>query len=227
MSAVVRAARDFDTFFAGTAPVMLARAIMLCGNREDAEDAVQEAYVEAYRAWERIGGYESAEAWVHRVMLQRLWKQYRRRKTGRDRILDLTVPAQAAPEQTAEAREVLRLLAGLPPVQRMVMVLHCVQGWSQQEVARELRITRGAVASSVFKARHTLRGALGMAPDETGGARSPLLGRMGRIGLGRRSPAADPLATVLCDTEAWLRAAVRADAESLRRLREAVGQETL
>ncbi|MBD0419432.1 sigma-70 family RNA polymerase sigma factor [Streptomyces sp. TRM S81-3] len=230
--------RDFETFFSGAYPRLLAQAIMVCGSREDAEDAVQEAFVEAYRAWDRIAGYELPEAWVYRVAVQRLWKTHRRRRTGQDRLPDVPVPVQAGPEQTAEAREVLRLLAALPPRQRATMVLFCLHGWSQKEVAKALRMTRGGVAANVSKARQTLREALDMAADETSG-RDPFMGGAepagagrtdasridaSRIDVGRLGLGADPVVTALRHAEAWLRAAVVADPAALDRARAAVAR---
>ncbi len=45
----------FDVFFAESSPRVLARALVLAANRHDAEDAVQDAYAEALRRWDRIG----------------------------------------------------------------------------------------------------------------------------------------------------------------------------
>lgn len=220
--------RDFETFFSGAYARVLAQVIMLCGSREDAEDVTQEAFLEAYRAWERIAGYDLPEAWVYRVSVQRLWKTRRRRRTGQDRLPDVPVPVQAGPEQSAEAREVLRLLAALPPRQQVTMVLFCLHGWSQSEIAKTLRMTRGGVAANVSKARRTLKEALDMAADDTS-RRDPFMsgpepagpGRLdvGRIGLGR-----DPVVMALRNAEAWLRAAVEADPEGLGRARAALAR---
>ncbi|MFV2103549.1 RNA polymerase sigma factor [Micromonospora sp. LOL_024] len=220
--------RDFTTFFAGTYSAILAQAIMLCGDRADAEDATQEAFVEAYRVWGRIAAYDTPEAWIHRVMVQRLWKTYRKRRTGQQLLLHLPVPVQAGPEQTAEAREVLRLLATLPPRQRITLVLFCLEGRSQQDIAKALRMTRGGVAANVAKARQTLREALRMGANEVDG-RAPLVAGMGagwpgrfearRIGAGQ-----DQLVRALLDTQSWLRAAVEADPQTLDRARAALAE---
>lgn len=218
--------RDFETFFSCAYERVLAQVIMLCGSREDAEDVTQEAFLEAYRAWERIAGYDLPEAWVYRVSVQRLWKTHRRRRTGRDRLAEVPVPVQAGPEQSAEAREVLRLMAALPPRQQVTMVLFCLHGWSQSEIAKALRMTRGGVAANVSKARQTLKEALDMATDDTS-RHDPFLsgpepagpGGLGasRIGLGR-----DPVVTALRNAEAWLRAAVEAGPAGLGRARAAL-----
>ncbi|MEV0170408.1 sigma-70 family RNA polymerase sigma factor [Streptomyces sp. NPDC050803] len=220
--------RDFETFFSGAYARVLAQVIMLCGSREDAEDVTQEAFVEAYRAWERLTEYELPEAWVYRVAVQRLWKTQRKRRTGQDRLPDVPVPVRASPEQSAEAREVLRLLAALPPRQRITMVLFCLHGWPQTEIAKALRMTRGGVAANVSKARQTLKEALDMASDETTG-RDPFMAGadpagLGRIEAGRIGLGGDPVVRALRDTEAWLRAAVLADPEKVDRARAALAR---
>lgn len=221
--------RGFETFFSQTYERVLAQAIMLSGNREDAEDAVQEAFLEAYRAWDRITGYDLPEAWVHRVSVQRLWRTHRRRRIGQDRLPDLPVPVQASPEQCAEAREVLRLLAALPPRQRVTMVLFCLHGWSQREIAKTLRMTRGGVAANVSKARGTLKDALDMAVDDVNrhdpfmsglDSAAPNSAGPGRLdGLG-----SDPVVMALRSAEAWLWAAVEAEPEGLGRARAALAR---
>ncbi|MFK0279783.1 RNA polymerase sigma factor [Streptomyces sp. NPDC090499] len=220
--------RDFEDFFACAYERVLAQVIMLCGSREDAEDVTQEAFLEAYRAWDRIAGYDLPEAWVYRVSVQRLWKTHRRRRTGQDRLPDLPVPVQAGPEQSAEAREVLRLLAGLPPRQRVTMVLFCLHGWSQSEIAKTLRMTRGGVAANVSKARRTLKEALDMAGDDTSRhdpfMSGPAPAGPGRPGVGRTGLGSDPVVMALRNAQAWLRAAVEADPERVGRARAALAR---
>ncbi|MGH3857828.1 MAG: RNA polymerase sigma factor, partial [Pseudonocardiaceae bacterium] len=110
---------DFSEFYDQTAPRMLARALMRCGQLQNAEDAVQDAYAEALRRWQRVGGYESPEAWVYKIMKQRLSRAakhwwWARRKPTTPELLELAVPPAATAEETAEAREVLRALFLLP-----------------------------------------------------------------------------------------------------------------
>ncbi len=200
-------AEDFTAFFASTCPGMLAKAILLSGHRQEAEDAVQEAYTEALRSWHRIGAYDSPEAWVYKVMRQRLWAASRRASRQVPSGVDLRVPAGslADPERAAEARAAIAALAGLPGKMRFVVVMHCLNGMPQGEVARELGLARGTVAVYLHSARRLLEKTLGMAPARR--ADQPLV-PVGIPPSGSREPvvAADPLVSSLRAAELWLRA---------------------
>ncbi|GAA2455940.1 RNA polymerase sigma factor [Streptomyces macrosporus] len=226
------ATEEFEVFFARSFPGMLARALLLCGHRQDAEDAVQEAYAEAFRRWDRIAGYEAPDAWVYRVVRQRLWAAGRRGARTRTGALDdLPHPVVAGVEQTAHARAVLDALALLPRRQRTVLVLHCLHGMSQDAVAQELGLSRGGVAASLFKARRTLEKVLdmrGREADRPSGRAEELVspGAARSRGLGAPLPPerqdGDRTARALRAAEAWLRGAVAADAETMARVRAAV-----
>lgn len=159
---------DFNTFFAQSCQEMLARALVLARSRHDAEDAVQEAYIEALTRWDRISGYENPGAWVYRIVRQRLWKSSKRwarvRSLGSDEATRRA--AHGDPELFTDAVQALSALAGLPDRQRMVMVMHCLHQMDQREIAEELGLTRGAVAATIFKARRKLEKALGIKDSE-------------------------------------------------------------
>jgi RNA polymerase sigma factor (sigma-70 family) len=158
-------AMDFHHFFERSFPRMMASALTLSGNRHDAEDAVQEAYAEAFRGWGTVGGYDAPDAWVHRVMRQRLWKAARRwRRVSSLEAVELAtwLPANGDVEQSVQARAVLAELARLPDRQRITTVMYCLAGMSQDEIAGELGCTRTAVAQNIFKARRRLAKSLGV-----------------------------------------------------------------
>jgi RNA polymerase sigma-70 factor (ECF subfamily) len=202
------AADGFAAFFGSTVSGMLARALLLCGHRPDAEDAVSEAYCEALARWDRVGGYDSPEGWVYRVMCQRLWKSARRQARQVPVGLEVPVPAHVGPERAAEVREVLGALAGLPPRQYLVMVLN-LEGRSQAEIAAALRIRTGTVGAHLFRARRALEQMLGTAPEQRR-AGEPLVAGTGRSTVLRRLPA-DPVAAAVRDAARWLEESVEAD----------------
>lgn len=209
----------FETFYESTVAGMRARAIMLCRHPQDAEDAVAEAYMKALQRWDRISGYDAPEAWVYRVMQRRLWRLADRRVSPRP-AEELDGPtSMLVPELELAARRVLDALATLPPRQRVVLVLHCLCGLSQDEVKAELGLrSRNTVAAHLFKARRTLARILDLAPPPVADPVSPEYG-LASAGL------ADPLVVALADTARQVRAWVDADTTAAPRIRRRIATE--
>ncbi len=226
---------DFTTFYKVTAPLALARAIMLGYGRQDAEDAVQEACFEAFMRWDQICRYDLPEAWVFTVMAQRLrrgWAKGQREKQAWEKLWDRRRPVKhnhswdlAAsspdPERAAEVREVLEAVGALPPSQRTPMLLHCLLGLSQQEVAGVMGITGGTVRKNIYVARRKLQDAFGMTPTPPPEHRDALAG-VSRLPVVPVSYG--PLTALLRETEAWVSDAVQADQVSLARIREGISR---
>ena len=186
---------DFDAFVRRSMPGLLARAVLYCGHRQTAEDAVAEAYLEAFRHWSEL---RSPAAWVDTTMRRRIardsarwWSRWRRSE------LDGPVPPRSAVDEETAALAVLRSIGRLPPRQRQVRVLVRLEGLTYQEVAVELGISAGAVGSNLAKARATRATLLGLT-GPVAGPGDPLV-----VGAGRRV-AVDPMASLLHDaTGSW------------------------
>lgn len=213
--------QTFEAFFADTFSRMVARATVLCGHRSDAEDAVAEAYAAAFVRWQHL---KVPEAWVYTVVQRRLWRVARLR--SRETELPDWLLSDSGPEQDRAVREILEAVAGLPPRQRMVLVLQCLHGLSQEEIRQQLGIrSRSTVAAHLFKARRTLERVLQMTPTHTCAddqrpirRDEPLMAPLGRV-----RPSAhtweDPLAAPLRAAIERLRVAIEDDPDALVRLR--------
>ncbi|MGY0060575.1 RNA polymerase sigma factor [Streptomyces sp. LZ34] len=200
---------DFEDFYARTYPWLAARAVMLSGNRQNAEDAVQEAFIEAMRRWPTVRACASPEGWVVTTMRRKLSRDGRR-WWFRWKPVELTVPAAttATVEETSEALAALRALGMLPPRQRQVVVMHSLEGMSYAEIGAELGISAGSVGSNLHKARARLSLLLDVSPE---------LGRPGdSLVPGVRT---DPLSTALRGAAAWLLDGLLGDARTRDRLR--------
>ncbi|MBP2478118.1 RNA polymerase sigma-70 factor (ECF subfamily) [Crossiella equi] len=210
---------DFPEFFERSCPAMLARALMLTENRQDAEDAVQEAFAEAMRRWPELAGRhpETPEEWVARAVRQRLWAAARRWRRYRPLDLVVSLPARSTPEQAAEVRLVLDALARLPARWRVVAHLHLVEGLTAAEVAAELRIREGAARTVIGKARKALDNLLGLTGARGEGA---LAGRPRPITLPGGLAAADPVAQALRRTERLLEAGTEEEGAAPTRVRD-------
>ncbi|HVQ95724.1 MAG TPA: sigma-70 family RNA polymerase sigma factor [Mycobacteriales bacterium] len=209
---------DFDLFMRRTQSRLLARAIMYCGNRQNAEDAVQEAYIEAFRHWSTL---ESPAAWLETTMRRRLARHARRWWSGRGRFeLELPVPAAATVEEEADALAVLRAIGQLPARQRQVLIRICLEGMSYRQVADELGISAGAVGANLSKARAKLATLLELDPAAPRPG-DPLVVSP-TIDRNRPTGRQDPLVPMLSAAEAWLVRGLESDPGGLDRLRAAV-----
>jgi RNA polymerase sigma factor (sigma-70 family) len=204
---------DFDAFVARTMPRLLATAVVYCGHPQNAEDAVQEAYIQAYRHWAEI---DSPEAWV-RTTMRRMLSRDGRRWWFRWRPVEPRLPGPAAsPEDSAYAREVLRAAATLPPRQRQVLVMFCVQDRPYREIAAELGIAEGTVAATLAKARAKLATLLGLTGDGADGGDTLVAAGLGRPRTAART---DRVALALRFTQDRLVRAYAADGATLARVR--------
>jgi RNA polymerase sigma-70 factor (ECF subfamily) len=141
----------------------VARAIVL--THEDAEDAVQEGFLHAYRALDRFRPEQAFGAWLHRIVANAALDIARRRKVRDADELPETVASPRPTRDPAEAGELrLRLrnaLGGLGARQRAVIVLHDVEGFKHAEIGAMLGIPEGTARSDLHHARAQLRRVLG------------------------------------------------------------------
>jgi RNA polymerase sigma-70 factor, ECF subfamily len=139
----------------------VARSIVL--THEDAEDAVQEGFLHAYRALHRFLPDQAFGAWLHRIVANAALDITRRRKV---RDADSLADTIASPfRDPAESDELKRRLSTalelLGDRQRSVIVLHDVEGYKHAEIGRMLGIPEGTARSDLHHARARLRQVLG------------------------------------------------------------------
>jgi RNA polymerase sigma-70 factor (ECF subfamily) len=135
----------------------VARAIVT--THEDAEDAVQDAFLHAYRALHRFLPDQAFGAWLHRIVANASLDITRRRKVRDADDLPETI---ASPFRDPAESDELRMrlsaaLAHLPERQRAVIVLHDVEGFKHSEIGRLLGIPEGTARSDLHYARSALR----------------------------------------------------------------------
>src|SRR3954471_13677504 len=127
-----------------------------------AEDALQQAFISAWSGLQRGDEVRDLRGWLYRIVHNTALNQLR--VSGYDYAeLDDALRGSDAPSEVMERRTVMRqTLAGLvalPDRQRDALLRVAVEGRSQEEVARELGVTEGAVRQLVHRARLTLRAA--------------------------------------------------------------------
>lgn len=163
---VMAAQRGDQDAFAALVRLHERRAYAVCraivSTHEDAEDAVQEGFLHAYRALDRFLPDQPFGAWLYRIMANSALDLVRRRKVRDTDELKETVPLPFRdPGEADELRMRLDEAIGrLTERQRSVIVLHDVEGFTHGEIGRMLGIPEGTARSDLHHARATLRGLL-------------------------------------------------------------------
>jgi RNA polymerase sigma-70 factor (TIGR02960 family) len=162
-------------------PELRVHAYRMLGSFEDAEDAVQETLLRAWRSRDTFDGASAFRAWLYRiatnVCLDAIRRRNRRPKATTlsslgevpwlqpypDRLLDEVAPPDLEPDALAVRRETIELayLAAiqlLPPRQRAVLILRDVLDFSAAETAAQLDMSVAAVNSALQRARATMHG---------------------------------------------------------------------
>ncbi len=164
-------------------PRLIAVAMRIVRDRDDAEDVVQEALLKACRSLTRFEGRSAFSTWLHRIVVNAALDRLRRHQSRRERLAydddrDLT-PADMVDEQTPERvvsrREtgaaVRGALARLSPSHREVLERREFDGESYRDLARLVHCPVGTVMSRLHHARHRLAAELAPAV-ETGSLRA-------------------------------------------------------
>lgn len=153
---------DFDRLYRATYQRVFASLVLILRNPAAAEDAAQEGYMRAFRAWKSWKQEAPAEAWLYRIALNVAFTHRRRerlyeigeviRRLGRPRVADPTEVVQ-----TDLAREI----RALPPKQAAALVLRHLHGFTNREIAAAVGIPERTVASRLAAAKSRLRTRLG------------------------------------------------------------------
>lgn len=145
----------------------------LMGNREDADDFAQEAFLKAFQAIKSFRGESSFLTWLSRiasnVCRDELRKRYRVKTESLDEKIVLDdgeiakqfVSPEPGPVEEFEKKELQELLQGyiskLSPDFRMALVLRDINGYSYEEIAEQLECSLGTVKSRISRARSYLK----------------------------------------------------------------------
>src|SRR5690349_10231807 len=153
---------------------LLVVARRLLGNEEDARDAVQDAFLSAFRSIDRFDGQAALGTWLHRIAVNAALTKLRSRRRHPEKPIDDLLPTfledghQARPardwpepfaalEREETRASVRRHIQELPDDYRTVLLLRDIEGLDTEEAARLLGLTAGAVKTRLHRARQALR----------------------------------------------------------------------
>jgi RNA polymerase sigma-70 factor (ECF subfamily) len=146
---------DLDALYVGSYRRLVVQMYAICGNLQDAEDAVQEAFITAIRKRRTLRSVQNPEAWIRTVALHRVHRGWRHRAVVR-RHQSTDRGEQPAVEVGPEHVALVTALKQLDPRQREVVVLHHLADLSVAEIAVQLEIAVGTVKSRLGRGRARL-----------------------------------------------------------------------
>jgi RNA polymerase sigma-70 factor (ECF subfamily) len=137
----------------------------MAGSAQDAEDLLQDVFLQAHRKLDSFRGDSTLGTWLYRLAVNQCLDFLRGRQSRMSRVTDsfedeaVQDPASPAPLIPAAISRVdlERAIARLPEGSRLAFVLHDVEGFAHHEVAGLLGISEGTSKSQVHKARLKLR----------------------------------------------------------------------
>lgn len=139
--------------------------LRLCGyDAARAEDLTQDAFLLAWRSLPSFRGESAFGTWLYRIAVNRTLASLRAPATdGTGDTLDDSLQDET-PFCPAERSELERAVAALPPRARSVLVLHDIEGWTHEEIARALSLAPGSCKAHLHRARSLLRARLEHTP---------------------------------------------------------------
>jgi RNA polymerase sigma-70 factor (ECF subfamily) len=177
LAARLRAGDDgaWDVVLAEYGPRLLAVARRMMATEDDAQEALQDAFLSAYKAIGRFDGASLLSTWLHRIVVNACLMKLRARRRRPETSIEALLPAylddghrrdpgpawNQPPESGIEASELRAMVRtaidGLPEAYRVVLVLRDLEGLDTEETARVLELTPNAVKTRLHRARQALR----------------------------------------------------------------------
>lgn len=149
----------FEELFRRHSEAVYRLAVRLLSDRSDAEDAVQEVFVQAWKSLPGFRGESRFTTWLYRITVNRCRRVLRYRPVAAE-LSDLVADRRPGPAETtmwrAELAAAARALERLEPRQREVLVLRELAGCSYQQIAAICGLSHAAVRTRLHRARTDL-----------------------------------------------------------------------
>lgn len=147
---------EFDDFYAASYRRLVGQVYAMIGDRDEAEECVQEAFARAWAHRRKLRTTDQPEAWVRTTAYRLAVSRWRRTRLGRrspDRALQSDGVAKPPDENTVALASALRQL---PEAQRHALVLHHLADLPVEAVATELGVPVGTIKARLSRGRTAL-----------------------------------------------------------------------
>lgn len=158
-SEILEASRSFEAFYDAQSQTLFRRLWLVTGNRSEAEELMQDAFLKVWERWERVGAMDDPVGYLYRTAMNLFRKRYRRAVLAIRRTIGLAPSRDDFAD--ADDRETIRqLLSTLPARQRAALVLTELLDFSADEAGRALGVQASTVRSLSHQGRASFRRAM-------------------------------------------------------------------
>jgi len=151
---------DFDRLYRNAYPRVFRTLLAILGDPDEAEDCAQDAFVKAFQAWKRWRPNAPAEAWIHRIAVNRAisYRRSARLRSVGEILRRVGRPAGSTdPAQVATRPDILTALRAIPPKLAAAIVLRYYHGYNNREIAAALGVSERTIGSRLNRAAARLR----------------------------------------------------------------------
>ncbi|HEV8087269.1 MAG TPA: sigma-70 family RNA polymerase sigma factor [Actinomycetota bacterium] len=152
----LEASRTFEAFYEAEAKILFRRLWLVTGDRAEAEELMQDAFLVVWQRWDRVGRMDDPTGYLYRSAMNLFRKRYRRAMLAVRRTVGLSPSSDDFSD--ADDRQVVRhVLSTLPPRQRAALVLTEILGFTSKEAGDALGVTDATVRSLTRHGRDAFR----------------------------------------------------------------------
>ena len=134
-------------------------AMWMCGNDALAKDLVQETYLRAWKALDKLNDVAAAKSWMITILRREYARTFERKVPKFTDVETVVIPEESEqePDDRTEIKLLRRSIMELAPKYREPLLLQVVLGHSCQEISELLGISKSAVMTQLFRAREQLK----------------------------------------------------------------------
>jgi RNA polymerase sigma-70 factor (ECF subfamily) len=151
---------DFDRLYRTAYPRVYRTLTAILGDPAEAEDCAQDSFVKAFQAWKRWRPDAPAEAWIHRIAVNRAisYRRSSQLRTVGELLRRLGRPAGGDdPATVATKPDLMKALRSIPPKLAAAIVLRHYHGYNNREIAAALGVSERTVGTRLSQAAERLR----------------------------------------------------------------------
>jgi|SRR5210317_404738 len=137
-------------------------AMWICGNDALAKDLVQETYLRAWKALDKLNDIKAAKSWLITILRREFARTFERkvpRFTDMENVV-VREEQELEPEDRMEIKLLRQGILKLPPKYREPLLMQVILGYSCEEISVALGISKSAVMTQLFRAREQLKSRL-------------------------------------------------------------------